>query len=83
MLTLFETKLHENFINKKYSRFTYFNEFREFTVVEAIIKQIESSESGVNIILSSGDIIPIDKAISLDGQYAENYKHIEDFTCDC
>lgn len=83
MLTLFETKLHENLINKKYSRITYFNEFREFTVVEAVIKEIESSESGVKILLNSGDTILLSEIVSLDGHYADDYKHIEDFTCDC
>tara|TARA_A100000171_G_C2139115_1_gene153136 strand:+ start:4694 stop:4945 length:252 start_codon:yes stop_codon:yes gene_type:complete len=83
MLTLFETKLHENLINKKYSRITYFNDFKEFTVVETIIKEIANSESGVHIVLNSGDVIPLEKIVSLDGQYTEHYKDIEDFTCDC
>ncbi|KYG74771.1 hypothetical protein EV198_0730 [Roseivirga ehrenbergii] len=83
MLTSFETKIHECFSAKQFSKITFFNEYREFYSVDALIKSIGQSETGETIILSTGDEIPLDKVISINGCYAENYKHIEDFTCDC
>ncbi|WP_323755987.1 hypothetical protein [Roseivirga sp.] len=83
MLTPFETKIHECFIGKHYSRITYFNEYREFHSVDALIKSIGQGEVGETIVLTTGDEIPLEKVISINGCYAENYKHIEDFTCDC
>ncbi|KOF03693.1 hypothetical protein AWW67_07860 [Roseivirga seohaensis] len=83
MLTSFETKIHECFIGKQFSKITFFNEYREFYSVDALIKSIGQSEAGETIILSTGVEIPLDKVISINGCYAENYKHIEDFTCDC
>ncbi|KYG72736.1 hypothetical protein [Roseivirga echinicomitans] len=83
MLTPFETKIHECLISKRYSKITYFNEYQEFHSVDALIKSIGNHEDSDTIILSTGDEIRLEKVISINGQYAENYKHIEDFTCDC
>ncbi|MFT6055616.1 MAG: hypothetical protein ACJAS3_003564 [Roseivirga sp.] len=83
MLTPFEAKLHEIFTKKQYSKLSFFNQYKEFHTVNALVKSIERSEEGGTISLSTGEIIPIDKVVSLNGQLSDQYKHIEDFICDC
>ncbi|PIQ47619.1 MAG: hypothetical protein COW03_14220 [Cytophagales bacterium CG12_big_fil_rev_8_21_14_0_65_40_12] len=83
MLTPFEASIHETFSKKQYSKISFFNEYNEFNTVDTLIKSILNSELGESIELNSGEIIPINKVVSINGQYSDSYKHIQDFTCDC
>lgn len=83
MLTAFEANIHEAFSKKLYSKISFFNDINEFYSLDALIKSIINSEKGDAIELSSGEIILLDKVVSINGQYSERYQHIQDFTCDC
>jgi len=83
MLTPFEANIHETFSKKQYSKISFFNEYNEFHTEDALIKSIFNTDSGVSIELSAGQVIPLNKVISINGQYSDSYKHIQDFTCDC
>jgi hypothetical protein len=81
MLTSFEANIHEIFSKKQYSKIAFFNEYNEFHTLDALIKSILHTDSGEAIELNSGEVIPLNKVVSINGFYSDSYKHIQDFTC--
>jgi Rho-binding antiterminator len=67
---------------RKYVKIQYFTELREYLSVSALIKQIVAEAEAEFLVLSSGELVRLDRIVRVDGTPAPGY-HIDDFTCDC
>jgi len=68
---------------KTYSKIQYFTEIREFLTVNAIIKDVFTNAKEEFMELATGEVIRLDRIISVDDEKLPAGKEIGDFSCDC
>jgi Rho-binding antiterminator len=81
--TAFEQYLEESIQQKKYVKLQYFTYIHEFITVMTIIKENQKNDHGNSISTSSGEEVPLENVVKIDGIYAPKYAHIDDISCDC
>ncbi|MFT4031981.1 MAG: hypothetical protein QM669_06145 [Siphonobacter sp.] len=56
------------------STLEYFNSYREYTSTASPLKKLLKNEKGEFVELASGDLIPLDQIITLNGVFFPNYE---------
>ncbi|MFD2573687.1 hypothetical protein ACFSUS_23815 [Spirosoma soli] len=68
---------------KKFVRLDYFTELREFIRTDALTKAI-SEKDGVDYLeLATGEQIPLERVIRIDGHLSPRYPGYDDYSCSC
>lgn len=83
MDTDFYKVLQEKVRNRSYVKIQYFTDIHEFMTSMSVLKSITMQEGMDHLLLASGECIPLDKIVRLDGMVAPDYEGMMDFTCDC
>jgi Rho-binding antiterminator len=68
---------------KIYCKIQYFSEIDEFITLNAVIKDIYTKNKEEFMLLATGEIIRLDKIVSVNEFISPQYTDIQDFTCDC
>lgn len=67
----------------KYVRLDYFTELREFVRRDALPKAITSINGVETLELATGEQIPLDRVIRIDGRLSPRYPGYDDYSCSC
>ncbi len=69
---------------KKYCKIQYFTDIHEFITVNSIVKEVFTiAEKEEFMLLLEDEKIRLDRLVSINGIFAPQYTHIQDFSCDC
>ncbi|QJW91974.1 hypothetical protein HNV11_22625 [Spirosoma taeanense] len=67
----------------KYVRLDYFTELREFIRTNAMTKAIHETDGIEYLELATGEQIPLDRVIRIDGHLSPRYPGYDDYSCSC
>ena len=79
----FHDLLLEKATLRAYCKIQYFTEIHEFLTCHALIKDVFTRAGEEFVELSTGELIRLDRIVSIAGELAPEYAHITDFSCDC
>jgi hypothetical protein len=67
----------------KYVRLQYFTDLREFIKTDALTKAIIDIDGVDHLELATGEHIPLDHVIRIDGYLSPKYPGYDDYSCAC
>jgi Rho-binding antiterminator len=67
----------------KFVRLHYFTELREFIKTDALTKAIANIDGVDHLELATGEKIPLDRVIRIDGHLSPKYPGYDDYSCAC
>lgn len=67
----------------KFVRLHYFTDLREFIKTDALTKSIIAIDGVDHLELATGEQIPLDWVIRIDGHLSPNYPGYDDYSCAC
>ncbi len=79
----FAALLHEAATNKKFVRIEYKTDLEEFIRADALLKASISRDNTEFLLTATGDEIPFNRVISLDGQVSPDFPGFENYSCAC
>ena len=68
---------------KKFVRLDYFTDLREFIRTDALTKAITTVDGVDHLELATGEQIPLDRVIRIDGHLSPLYPGYDDYSCSC
>lgn len=68
---------------KKFVRLDYFTDLREFIRTDALTKAISTINGVEHLELATGEQIPLDRVIRIDGHLSPRYPGYDDYSCSC
>jgi Rho-binding antiterminator len=68
---------------KSYCKIQYFSELHEFITTNAVIKDVFTKSGEEFMLLATGEVIRLDRLVSINGELTPHYARINDFSCDC
>ena len=67
----------------KFVRLHYFTELREFIKTDALTKAIVNIDGVDHLEVATGEQIPLDRLIRIDGHLSPKYPGYDDYSCAC
>lgn len=67
----------------KFVRLDYFTDLREFIKTDALTKAITTIDGVDHLELATGEQIPLDQVIRIDGHLSPKYPGYDDYSCAC
>lgn len=67
----------------KFVRLHYFTDLREFIKIDALTKAIVTIDGVEHLELATGEQIPLDRVIRVDGHMSPRYPGYDDYSCAC
>lgn len=67
----------------KFVRLHYFTDLREFIKTDALTKSIIRIDGVDHLELATGEQIPLDRVIRIDGHSSPKYPGYDDYSCAC
>lgn len=67
----------------KFVRLHYFTDLREFIKTDALTKAIRTIDGVDHLELATGEQIPLDLLIRIDGHLSPNFPGYDDYSCAC
>lgn len=67
----------------KFVRLHYFTDLREFIKTDALTKAIVTIDGVDYLALATGEQIPLDRVIRIDGHLSPKYPGYDDYSCAC
>lgn len=67
----------------KFVRLDYFTDLREFIRADALTKAITTINGVDHLELATGEQIPLDRVIRIDGHLSPRYPSYDDYSCSC
>jgi hypothetical protein len=67
----------------KFVRLEYLTDLNEFIKTDVIIKQLVQEAGIEQLELATGEIIPLDRVISVSGKLSPRYPGYGNYSCDC
>ncbi|GAB3952620.1 hypothetical protein GCM10028805_34880 [Spirosoma harenae] len=78
-----DTDFRAAIVPGKFVRLEYLTDLNEFIKADVLIKQL-SYENGVEYLeLATGEIIPLDRVVSVSGKLSPRYPGYGNYSCDC
>jgi Rho-binding antiterminator len=75
--------LTEKAVLKLYCKIQYFTDLHEFVTINAVIKDIFTKSGEEFMLLATGELIRLDRLVSINGELTPHYARFNDFSCDC
>ncbi|CAN5589680.1 hypothetical protein BH09BAC4_BH09BAC4_10810 [soil metagenome] len=67
----------------KFVRLEYLTDLSEFIKTDVTIKQLVSRNGVEYLELATGDVVPLDRVISVSGKLSPRYPGYANYSCDC
>lgn len=67
----------------KFVRLHYFTHLREFIKIDALTKAIVNIDGVDHLEIATGEQIPLDRVIRIDGHLSPKYPGYDDYSCAC
>ncbi len=68
---------------KQFCKIQYFTELQELITLNTIITDIFTKNKEEFMLLVMGELVRLDKIVTINGVVSPNYAYFEDFSCDC
>lgn len=78
-----ETAFRDAIVPGKFVRIEYLTDLSEFIKTDALLKRHFEKEGIEYIELGQGDIIPLDRVISISGKLSPDFPGYANYSCDC
>ena len=78
-----ETDFRAAIIPGKFVRLEYLTDLNEFIKADVVIKQLVREGASERLELATGDIIPLNRVVSVSGNLSPNYPSYGNYSCDC
>lgn len=78
-----DTAFRSAIIPGKFVRIEYLTDLNEFIKTDVMIKQFVRENGTESLELATGDIIPLDRVVSVSGNLSPNYPGYGNYSCDC
>lgn len=67
----------------KFVRLEYLTDLNEFIKTDVTVKQLVSENGTEQLELATGDVIPLDRVVSISGNLSPRYPGYGNYSCDC
>ncbi|MBN8824083.1 MULTISPECIES: hypothetical protein [unclassified Spirosoma] len=67
----------------KFVRLEYLTDLNEFIKADVLIKQLSYENGAEWLELATGEIIPLDRVVSVSGKLSPRYPSYGNYSCDC
>ncbi|SFE00456.1 hypothetical protein [Spirosoma endophyticum] len=67
----------------KFVRLEYLTDLNEFIKTDVTIKQLFSRNGVEHLELATGDVVPLNRVISVSGKLSPRYPGYANYSCDC
>ncbi|WP_018618632.1 hypothetical protein [Spirosoma luteum] len=78
-----ETDFRAAIIPGKFVRLEYLSELNEFIKTDVTIKQLVKEGTTNWLELATGEMIPLDRVVSVSGNLSPHYPGYGNYSCDC
>lgn len=78
-----ETAFRDAIVPGKFVRIEYLTDLSEFIKTDALLKRHFEKEGIEYIELGQGDIIPLNRVVSLSGKLSPDFPGYANYSCDC
>ena len=78
-----ETDFRAAIIPGKFVRLEYLSELNEFIKTDVTIKQLVQEGTTNWLELATGEMIPLDRVVSVSGNLSPHYPGYGNYSCDC
>lgn len=78
-----DTRFRSAIIPGKFVRLEYLTELNEFIKTDVSIKQLAHENGIEQLELATGDVIPLDRVVSVSGHLSPRYPGYGNYSCDC
>lgn len=78
-----DTDFRAAIVPGKFVRIEYFTDLNEFIKTDVLIKQLAWEGGTEYLELATGDMIPLDRVLSVSGKLSPRYPGYDSYSCDC
>ena len=78
-----DTSFRSAIVPGKFVRLEYLTDLNEFIKTDVTIKQLVREDGTEKLELATGDVIPLDRVVSISGQLSPRYPGYGNYSCDC
>ncbi len=78
-----DTAFRAAIIPGKFVRIEYLTDLNEFIKTDVTIKQISHQDGADWLELATGDVVPLDRVVSVSGHLSPRYPGYGNYSCDC
>lgn len=78
-----ESAFRAAIIPGKFVRLEYLTDLNEFIKADVTIKQLLTENGVESLELAIGDIVPLDRVVSISGKLSPRYPGYGNYSCDC
>lgn len=82
-ITTSDSDFREAIIPGKFVRLEYLTELNEFIKADVTIKQLVRQNDVESLELATGEIVPLDRVVSVSGKLSPRYPGYGNYSCDC
>ena len=78
-----DTAFRAAIIPGKFVRIEYLTDLNEFIKTDVMIKQLSHESGTYRLELATGELIPLDRVVSVSGNLSPRYPGYGNYSCDC
>lgn len=78
-----DTEFREAIIPGKFVRIEYLTDLNEFIKADVTLKQYVRENGTEWLELATGDVVPLDRVVSISGKLSPRYPGYANYSCDC
>lgn len=78
-----DSDFREAIISGKFVRLEYLTDLNEFIKADVTIKQLVRQNDVESLELATGEIVPLDRVVSVSGKLSPRYPGYGNYSCDC
>jgi hypothetical protein len=78
-----ETEFRSAIVPGKFVRIEYLTDLNEFIKADVLIKDFLNQDGIESIKLATGEMIPLDRVVSLDRRLSPKFPGYGNYSCDC
>ncbi|GAB4019546.1 hypothetical protein [Spirosoma koreense] len=78
-----DTAFRAAIVPGKFVRLEYLTDLNEFIKTDVTIRQLVHENGAERLELANGDVIPLDRVISVSGRLSPRYPGYGNYSCDC
>jgi hypothetical protein len=78
-----DTSFRAAIVPGKFVRIEYLTDLSEFIKADVTIKQLVFQDGTEWLELATGDVIPLDRVVSISGYLSPRYPGYDNYSCDC
>ncbi|QJD78006.1 hypothetical protein [Spirosoma rhododendri] len=81
--TALETAFRDAIVPGKFVRIEYLTDLSEFIKTDALLKRHFEQDGAEYLELGHGELVPLNRVISISGKLSPNFPGYTNYSCDC